>query len=207
MNRWTLGYRPALAFLKQVVAEQGRSAKRLHIVDVGSGDGEALRRISAWARREALEVELTGVDLNPYATRAAREFCNRIKGSEQIRWITGNALDERAVQNADVVISSLVTHHMRDAEVVEFLRWMERTASRGWFVNDLQRSAGASKAFRVLAKLMRWHPFVQHDGPVSFRRAFQRRDWQELLERAEIPLSVVRLTQPLPGRLCVTRLR
>ena len=105
------------------------------------------------------------------------------------------------------MISALVTHHMRDAEIVEFIGWMEAHAPRGWFINDLLRSPRASRWFGVFARLMRWHPFVQHDGPVSFRRAFRAEDWRRLLREAGVPADAVQLSQPVPGRLCVTRLR
>lgn len=207
VNRWTFGYRPTLDFLRRIVALDREPSRPLQVVDVGSGGGDALRRISRWARRKSVEVQLTGIDLNPHATRAAQELSAGDNSHGEIRWITGNAYDEPSVQGSDIVISSLVIHHMRDPEIVDFLGWMERTAKRGWFINDLQRSARASLLFRVLARLMRWHPFVQHDGPVSFRRALRVEDWKRLLAEAGIPSEVVRFTRPAPGRLCLTRLR
>ena len=204
VNRWTFGYRPTFEFLRQVVKAGGPA---LRVVDVGSGGGDTLRRIALWARRRKIGVELTGVDLNPHATEAAKEFSGGDERFAAIRWVTGNVYTEPAAQSCDLVLSSLMTHHMRDAEIVQFLRWMEKTAAKGWFINDLLRSAKAYRLFRVLAWLKRWHPFVQHDGPVSIRRAFREEDWRRLLTEAGVPLDAVRLEQPVPGRLCVTRLK
>ncbi len=36
-----------------------------------------LRRIERWSAHEGIEIRLTGVDLNPHAIRAAREFSPR----------------------------------------------------------------------------------------------------------------------------------
>ncbi len=207
VNRLTFGHRPTLQFLGQVAATREGLGRPLRIVDVGSGGGDALRRIALWAARRRVAVELMGVDLNPHATRAAEEFSGRNQAFSGIRWCTGNAYTEPAAQDGDVVISSLMTHHMCDEEIVAFLRWMEAHAPRGWFINDLLRSARTAHWFGVLAKVMRWHPFVRHDGPVSFRRAFRSEDWRQLLQKAGIPLDAVRLSQPVPGRLCLTRLR
>ncbi len=207
VNRWTLGHRPTLGFLQEVVESHRGLEHPLRIVDVGSGGGDALRRIALWARRERLALELVGVDLNPYATRAAVEFSAGDPRFRDVQWCTGNAYTEPAAQRPDVVMSSLMTHHMKDGEIVDFLRWMETQASFGWFVNDLLRSPRAYRWFGVLARLMRWHPFVRHDGPVSFRRAFRTEDWERLLRAAEIPLEAVRFSQPVPGRLCLTRMR
>ena len=59
--------------------------------------------------------------------------------SMTIEWCTGDAYAWSKDQTPDLVISSLVTHHMDDAEIVRFLAWMEATARQGWFVNDLHR--------------------------------------------------------------------
>lgn len=199
VNRWLLGYRPTLAWLDRLA----RGVREpLHILDVGSGGGDLLRQISGWARRRRISVKLTGIDLNPYAARAAAEFTPKESG---IAWVTGDALTYRPETPVDVVVSSLMAHHLEDAEIVALLRWMEETARLGWFVNDLERSARSSQMFALLAGVMRWHPFVLHDGPVSFRRAFREDDWERLLAAAEIPRQAVTLEHWRPGRLCVGR--
>jgi SAM-dependent methyltransferase len=60
----------------------------LHIVDVGCGGGDMLRRIERWAAQKRVSVKLTGVDLNPNAIRAAREFT---RGESRIEWVAGEA--------------------------------------------------------------------------------------------------------------------
>jgi len=200
VNRLTLSYRPTLAFLESVVAaEPGRA---LRIVDVGSGGGDMLRRVERWAERRGVRVTLTGIDLNPYAARAARDLTPTTSG---ITWITGNAFGY--TEPIDVVLSSLFTHHLEEPEIVRFLEWTEAVARRAWFVNDLCREVTPYKLFGLLAKTMRWHRFVRHDGPVSFRRSFREDDWERMLSEAGISLTDVRLSRWTPGRLCVGRLK
>ena len=207
VNRWTLAYRPTLRFVRQTLRSHRGVQRPLRVVDVGSGAGDGLRRVALLARRMRVPVELTGIDLNPHATRAAREFSGTDPRFGAIRWVTGDVHTEPGVQNCDVVISSLTTHHMRDEEILHLLRWMEARVSVGWFVNDLLRSRRAYRFFRVFARLMRWHPFIQYDGPISIRRGFQKEDWKRLLEGAGVRQGTVRLFQPVPGRLCVERCR
>ncbi len=70
VNRWLLGYRPTLPWLERL----SRGLRDpVHIVDVGSAGGDLLRQIAGWARRRCITVQLTGIDLNPYAARAAAE--------------------------------------------------------------------------------------------------------------------------------------
>ena len=59
--------------------------------------------------------------------------------------------------------------------------------------------------FGRLGRMVGWHPFVRHDGPVSFRWAFWEEDWVRLLAAAEVPREVVGVEHWRPGRLCVGR--
>ena len=200
VNVLTRGFRPTLAFFEQL-RRKNKQQTTLRILDVGCGGGDALARIARWARSRSVSVELTGIDLNPLATRVARE---RYSGAD-IRWLTGDALAYDGT--ADVVLSSLLTHHLATTDVISFLRWMETTARMGWFVNDLHRSARAASLFATLARTLRWHRFVQHDGPVSFARSFARGDWDRMLADAGVPAGRAALADAFPARLCVSRFR
>jgi len=201
VNRITFGYRPALEWLEQF-AQWGDP---LHIVDVGCGGGDMLRRIERWAADRRIAVRLTGIDLNPNAVRAAREFT---PGGSPIRWISGDAYSfDTAADPVDVVISSLFAHHLPDDGIVGFLKWMERVARRGWFINDLHRSRTPYLGFKALAAAMRWHRFVRNDGPVSIRRAFLPEDWRKYADDAGLSASDVRIFAHWPARLCVARVK
>jgi SAM-dependent methyltransferase len=198
-NRWFLGYRPTLAWLARLPRELHDP---VHILDVGSGGGDLLRKIAKWARRRGIAVQLTGIDSNPYATRAAAESTPKEYGVE---WVTGDALAYRSEKPVDIVVSSLTAHHLENEDIVTLLRWMDVTARRGWFLNDLERSEQTAKMFGWLARVAGWHRFVRHDGPVSFRRAFRKEDWVRMLTTAEIPRETVTIEHWRPGRLCVGR--
>ena len=199
VNRWLLGYRPTLAWLERL--PRGLRGP-VHILDVGSGGGDLLRRIARWTRWRGIAVQLIGIDLNPHATRAAAESTPKELG---ITWVTGNALEYRPRKPVDIVVSSLMAHHLEDEEIIALLRWMEATSQVGWFINDLERSEWSCRMFGWVGKMVEWHRFVRHDGPVSFRRAFREEDWVRLLAAAEVPQEAVTVEHWRPGRLCVGR--
>ena len=122
-----------------------------------------------------------------------------------IAWVTGEALEYRPEKPVDIVVSSLMAHHLEDNEVVALLRWMEATAQVGWFINDLERSEWSCRLFRWVGRIAEWHRFVRHDGPVSFRRAFREEDWARLLTVAAVPRNAVSVEHWWPERLCVGR--
>lgn len=177
VNRASLGYRPTLRWLDRIA--EGRNS--LRILDVGSGHGDMLRQIWRWSQRRGIEVELTGVDLNPWCARAAAEAT---PPEMSIRYETGNLFDIGPDRQFDVIVSALFAHHLDDEELLRFVSWMDRTASLGWFVNDLHRHPIPEWGLRAIFAALPVHRFVRHDGPVSVRRAFDRHDLEALTRAA-----------------------
>ena len=178
------------------------SAKRFRLLDVGFGDGDILRAIARWARKRGIEAELIGVDLNEKSLQAAR----RATPSElAIDYRAGDYLDQP--ESFDFIISSQVTHHMTDAQLMTFLRHMEANAGRGWLICDLHRHGFAHWGFPLLARLLRVHRIVREDGQLSIARSFRRADWLDLLAEAGISEEEVRIVRRFAFRLCVERVR
>jgi SAM-dependent methyltransferase len=204
VDRLTFAYRPTLSWMEKLIAAHPKPTRPLRVVDVGCGYGDTLRRINAWAARRRISVALTGIDLNPDAIRAAKEAT---PPTQRIEWIVGDALSDAATGEIDIVVSSLLTHHLTNPQVVQFVRWMERTARRGWFINDLHRQPVPYYFFRLWARFTNWHPFVKNDGPVSIRRSFVVEDWQSLCATAGLAAETVSIQEYRPARLCVGRMK
>ncbi len=141
VNTITMARPPTLAWLARATA----GVDSFSLVDVGFGHGDMLRAIAGWARRTGKRAQLTGVDLNPRSAPVA----TAASAGLGIEYLTGDAAT--LAGRPDFIISSLVAHHMSDAELIGFIRWMEATAVRGWFINDLHRHRLAWVGFRLLA--------------------------------------------------------
>lgn len=201
VNTLTLTRPPTLSFIGKALAA-APADRHLTILDVGFGAGDMLRAIHLLCERKERHVRLIGLDLNPRSEKVARELTEPSSG---IEFRTGNLYDWPPNEPVDIVISSLVTHHMDDDEIIRFLRWMEGNAKAGWFVNDLHRHWLAYHSFRLLSTIMRWHHFVRHDGLISVARAFRRNEWVELLGRAGMADVPVHIRWVLPFRYCLAR--
>ncbi len=201
-NRLTMAYRPLFRWLDTLEITQLRLAEPLHILDVGCGYGDSLRRIERWAKRRGLAVELTGLDLNPDAAVIAADAS---PAGSAIRWVSANVFAYMPPKPFHLVVSSLFTHHLAGDDIVRFLQWMERHAQIGWFINDLSRAPIPYHFFRIFSKLARLHPFVQHDGPVSIARAFRPAEWRDLCAAAGLGPHDVQIQSFKPARLCVAR--
>ncbi len=191
INVLTLAYRPTLRWLRREVAKAGQTP--VHILDAGSGGGDMLRRI---ARIDG-HLNLTGVDLNPLSARVAAEL-----PSPRVSYETADIFKFEPKLPADYVVCSLFTHHLDDDMLVEFLRWCDRRAARGWFINDLHRHWLPYYFIKWATALFSRNRLIRHDAAVSVARAFTIADWRRLLERAGI--AGARIQWVFPFRLCVS---
>ena len=199
VNRWFLAYRPTLGWLDSLALPNDRP---VHILDVGCGFGDSLRRIEGWANKRNHSVALTGCDLNADTIAIAREAS---PARSRIRWVASDVFALKCSHPVDLIVSSLFTHHLTEDELVRFITWMESTAQIGWFINDLSRASIPYGLFKAFAKVANLHPFVQHDGPISIARAFIPDDWRRMCAAAGLDESRISIRSFTPARLCVGR--
>ncbi|HEY0595157.1 methyltransferase domain-containing protein [Sphingopyxis sp.] len=201
INGLTMAPRPTLGFLDRIRA-RGAGIRPWRILDVGYGAGDMLARIADWGAKRGVALDLAGVDLNPKSEAVAA-----VRLGERARLITG---DYRGLAGHgwDIVISSLVTHHMTAGQRADFLRFMEAEAARGWLVNDLHRRRLPFAGYPLLATLAWVDPIVRRDGQLSVGRSFRRAEWQAMLNEA-LPDTAgeCRIFRSFPYRLCVERIR
>jgi len=200
VNTVLLARRPTLQWLKRAA----KDLDHFSLIDVGSGEGDMLRAIAHWARKAGKTCALTGVDLNPRSEAAARAATDPALG---IEFVTGDVFDYRPPAPPDFIISAICTHHMTNAQVAAFIAWMDATAARGWYNNDLRRHWLAFYGFGLLARVARWHKTVVHDGQISVARSFTRADWERLIAISGVPRDRVDLTNEFVFRLCLGRIR
>jgi 2-polyprenyl-3-methyl-5-hydroxy-6-metoxy-1,4-benzoquinol methylase len=198
VNTVTLTHRPMLTWLERETA----GLRSFSLLDVACGYGDALRRIHRWAARRGIAAQLHGVDLNPWAIRAARDATDP---GASIAYRIGDVFAINSAAPFDFIVSSQFTHHLSDEQVVRFIGWMEAYAGRGWFIGDLHRHWVPYYGFGLLAWLARWHHFVLSDGRISIARAFVPADWRRLVHAAGLAEPKVTITWHLPFRLCVAR--
>lgn len=202
LNRWFFGYRPVLHWLDSLSLAEAREP--LRILDVGCGYGDLLRRIERWATERGIHVQLTGCDLNPDAVAIAEEATPK---ASRVRWVAADVFSLDGHGPVDVIVSSLFTHHLSNGDIVRFVRWMEDRAGIGWFINDLSRAAVPYWLLKTFTNIAGLHRFVQHDGPVSIRRAFVAEEWRRVCSEVGLHDSDAAIDAWKPARLCVSRIK
>ena len=182
LNRLTFAHLPLTRFLDRLVREEGLNS--LSLLDVGAGGGDALRAVARWGAKRGVALDLWGLDRSLWAEAYARA-----RGTPA-GWTTADLFDLPAERRFDVVVCGLFAHHLPDAELVRFLRWLPAHATRRWLILDLHRHWIPWAAVWAGTRLMRMHPMVIHDGPVSINRGFVRADWVRLLAEAGVAAEI-----------------
>jgi SAM-dependent methyltransferase len=201
-NGAMLGRRAVIQWLARATQDAPKY-RRLVLVDVGCGYGDLLRAIRRWANKRGLKLRLIGLDLSRETIRIAQAATD---ATDMIEYQVDDVFAFRLQEPVDFVVSSLLTHHMSDGRIVDFLRWMEATARQGWVIYDLQRHAVPYYFIGLIGRLTRLHPMVIHDGRISVARSLTRAEWRARIAAAGIARDAVSLRWYL-FRFVIGRLR
>lgn len=183
LNAWLGGDVLTLRHAAAVLARlpRGRVAR---ILDVGTGGGALAARLVRWGRRAGRPLRVIALDRDPAGGRLAR----RAAAYPEIAVVRGDAAALPIAAGAvDLVVSSLVLHHLPPDAAAAALAEMTRAARLGFVVNDLLRSRFGVLLVWLATRLLARHPISRHDGPLSVRRSYSPAEIRELAARARVP--------------------
>ena len=200
LNGAMLGHRPVLAWLRRLTADAPRDAP-LTLLDVGCGYGDLLRAIRTWANNRRLKLKLIGLDVRDATVAIAHEAT---AASDEIEYRRADVFVYRSPEPVDFVVSSLLAHHLSDAQIVGLLRWIEGTARKSWLICDLQRHWVPYFLIGLVGRLTSLDRMMIHDGLISVARSLTRAEWEQRIASAGIAGNAVELRSFL-YRLVVAR--
>lgn len=152
------------------------------ILDVGCGGGQFTIAMA----RQFPQAKVVGLEVNPLAIAFARRHLKELPDAQ--RNVSFELCPElnQPDDSYDVVIATLVCHHLDDTSLINFLKNAYRVAAKRVIINDLHRHLFALLGFKALSPLFFRNRLVMHDGPLSIKRAFTRKEWVDYLAAAVI---------------------
>jgi len=183
LNRLTGGTRLSQRAIEALGGGSDRPPTTL--LDVGTGAADIPLTLLAAARRAGTSLSITATDSRTEvlaAARIARPAIDAVDGL-QLAIADGRGLPWPDAA-FDVAHASMVVHHLDPEDAVAFLRELRRVSTAGIVVNDLIRGRLNWLGAWLLIHATATSRFTRHDGPLSVRRAYSRRELAELVAAA-----------------------
>jgi ubiquinone/menaquinone biosynthesis C-methylase UbiE len=176
LSAWFGGAALSVRAVRRLLAAAPAGPRVPVVVDVGGGRGDLARRLVRAVRRRGGRVRVVLVDRDEQSLGLAGADVARVCAD-------ATALPFRAGR-VDVVMTSLLIHHLSPDGAVACLEGMRRAARLGVVVNDLLRTRLSWVLVVLATRLLARHPVARHDGPLSVRRAYAPEELRALCERA-----------------------
>lgn len=180
INSWLGGNRVTLGGIRKILKDHPKQQK-IHIADIGCGNGAMLRKIATWGRAKGYNFQLTGIDANEHAVEIARR---NSEAYPEISFKTINIFSpEFQKEKFDIFLCTLTLHHFPTDKIVRLMEDFYGRAKIGVVINDLHRSKAAYYLFQVFCCVFIRNEIARKDGLVSILRSFKRQDLKKLASR------------------------
>lgn len=190
-----------LGFFRSTIKTLKRFPENSALVDVGCGGGLFLLNLS----QHYPKMKLLGMDVSAVAIEQAQHelACwKKTNPNINLEFQLQNQLAlELPEQSVDIVLSTLVCHHIDDEALIGFLQNAYHAARQAVIINDLHRHAIAYWFYKRISPRLFRNRLITHDGLVSIQRSFTRADWRRLLTQAGIHHHQIKWCFPFRWRV------
>jgi 2-polyprenyl-3-methyl-5-hydroxy-6-metoxy-1,4-benzoquinol methylase len=172
--------------------------RELRVLDIATGSAD--NPIALWqlAKRAGYDLRIDGCDISELALECSRRAAAEV-GAPCEFFMANAVTDELPLNQYDVVMTSLFTHHLGRTEVVSLLRRMSAGAKHLVLVDDLVRSYPNLLMVSLATRVLSRSPIVHFDGPASVRNSFTTHEMSEMA--AEAGLINGRVHEHFPCRM------
>ncbi|NII85531.1 MULTISPECIES: methyltransferase domain-containing protein [unclassified Pedobacter] len=189
INQLLGGNKVTLAGVKILIANKPLD-QVIRITDIGCGNGDMLRTLADYAKKQGLHFILKGVDANQFTISHAQSLSANYPN---ITYACSNIFDDLSkTEPCDIMLCTLTLHHFKDEEIIDLLNNFKKSATMGMVINDLQRSAIAYYLFKALCYVFRLNDMSRADGLISILRGFKRADLLKYTKQLKVKSSSIK---------------
>ncbi|KAF2336690.1 methyltransferase domain-containing protein [Flavobacterium nitrogenifigens] len=159
-------------------------SKTIIIADIGCGNGDMLRMLAKYGKKNNLNFKLIGIDANAftidYAKRLSKDFPN-------IEYLCIDIFSEEFHQlKYDIVLCTLTLHHFTTNQIADVMNTLNKNASIGIVVNDLHRSKLAYRLFELIGVVFNLNNMSRNDGLISILKGFKKNELESLSQKLNL---------------------
>lgn len=203
VNHYLINIRSFTQTIKTLCQRKLPQSQAITLAEFACGGGNILQTLAHWAHLKMLPLQFVGFDINPRFIDYAKN--NMTKGLP-IQYEEQDIFSPEFIhQQFDIIICNLFCHHLTNKQLIEFFRQVYQQANLGVIINDLHRHRLAHMGFYLISWLKQFSLMVKHDGLVSIRRGFIKREIIELLQQAGITDYQVKWRFPFYFNIVITK--
>ncbi|WJS93235.1 methyltransferase domain-containing protein [Flavobacterium johnsoniae] len=173
INRLLGGNKLTLHGIKQLL-EKIDVSKPATIADVGCGNGDMLRMLAEYGKKQNINFKLIGIDANAFTVNYAQKLSKEFKNIEYL--CLDIFSEEFRDVKYDIALCTLTLHHFSNQEIENILDLLHQNARVGIVVNDLHRSKLAYRLFEGICFVFNLNKMSKNDGLVSILRGFKKNE-------------------------------
>jgi len=184
VNQWFGNQKLLIGSVLKIIeqnTDNGTSQNKLHIIDLGCGGGDILRKLAEVLVQKNIPFFMTGIDGNAHALQYARE-----QGKEfaQINYLKADILDDRfTIPNCDILISSHFIYHFKSKGLLHFLKKNLSKVNVAFINSGLERNIWALRLFKWFGFFLPMSRLAKQDGRLAIQRAFTKSELLRIIEQ------------------------
>lgn len=156
------------------------------LMDIGCGGGLFLLHLS----NHLPEMKLHGIDVSDEAIKLAKQTLQSAQIHSNIKNVSFELSPQKELtlpkNHVDIILTTLVCHHLTDNELVEFLKSMFTAAKKVVIINDLHRHWLPEFFYKLSSSFLFKNRLISHDGLISIQKGFIYSEWQSIIKQAGI---------------------
>lgn len=153
-------------------------SRTYRLLDIGFGGGDLPIKISNWARRDHINLEITAID----SDSRAFEFVQQLEVPEKVTFkaISLSELRKEGI-SFDFVISNHLLHHLRIDDLQKILDDAASLSRKKVLFNDIERSDLGYLLFNLFSRPLFRSSFITDDGLTSIRRSYTAQELEAIV--------------------------
>jgi 2-polyprenyl-3-methyl-5-hydroxy-6-metoxy-1,4-benzoquinol methylase len=175
-----------LGFFRSTKKILKQFSKTSSLLDIGCGDGLFILHLS----KIFPEMHMLGIDISVEAINTAEQSLKLWQHNHPDTHVSFKLQDQAQLNffenKTDIILATLVCHHLSDEELIIFLRQMYLATHKTVIINDLHRHPLAYYLYGFISPILFRNRLITHDGLISIQRGFTRSEWKSLLKQAGI---------------------
>ena len=183
INRLLGGNKLTLHGLKTLL-KKSDATKTITIADIGCGNGDMLRMLANYGKKNNLNLTLIGIDANAFTINYARKLSTEYPNIEYV-CVDIFSEDFSAIEY-DIVLCTLTLHHFSNEEILNIMSTFNKNANIGIVINDLHRSKLAYRLFEKVCAVFKLNKMSREDGLVSILRGFKKKELENVSKKLDL---------------------